>query len=143
MQGKIKWLNIGLLIIELLVFVVPITIYLGIGIFAATMTFSSQPIYQSGILLGISLLALGPTAAVWYVTIAAIKRVSIYFQIGQVWWYLVSMGFLICMLVIAATRTPGMPFNHGDQFISQLSVFRLGIVLLIPAIHSMLVFRYA
>ncbi len=138
-----KLLNQCILILEMVVILTPISFYLVLGLGFAMSGILEHPTFENIFIGSISLVSAVSTVAVWYVTGAAIKRLHHYLRISNYWWGLVLVGFGVCLGVIATLNTSGVEFRLGSGAVERLPAFLMGLPLVIPAIHSMFVFRYA
>ena len=132
-----------ILVVEIFIVVLPITFLLLLGLNGFYSSFLSRPQPYVGMFLLISILGLFSTVAVWYVTIAAIIRLKSSFKISKYWWWLVVLGLMMCLLSGGAliVLDPQI-LLFGLPVKDYLKVVLWGSPLVVPAVHSMLVFKY-
>lgn len=139
-----KHLHRLIIIIEISVIILPITFLLLLGLYGFGSSFFNRPQPYVGMFLLISILGALSTVAVWYVSIAALERIKSCSKIAKYWWWLVLLGLMMCLLAVGAliALDPQTPL-FGLPVKDYLKLVLWGSPLVVPAVHSMLVFKYA
>ena len=112
-----------------------------ISFFVTTLALVSlfNPIEHDYLKLVITMLGAISTWGVWHVTMVAIKAFDHQLQPSSFWWALVMIGIVLCTLILVVINVPELESWLDAPW---LSIYLFGLPLLVPAVHSMYVFRY-
>ena len=139
-----------ILIAELLLIILPSVFLVVIGVFFFLSLALEHPMLDAIVVALLSLISGASTLAVGVIILNAINKIHHPVKVYRIWYYLVAIGFIIALsasiLLLMNENIISVLYREVSSSYSAFELFPLfsfGAFLMIPALHSVLVLRYA